>query len=624
MRLVTKHAKSQPLAYTVDRLDDFVRWWDRELEDAISSRQPQEAVWRDNLRQYDGVPVRAVRNIPYENASNIEVTLGAIATDAVYAQAIDTIFTVSPIVTTRPISGDQFPERVQRAKALQDHIGWGVANEWGLRSAADESILDDVKLGTGVYYVPFVEDVRKTKSMTVKQRGPRILSVPIEDAFVPGGSYEDQQRTRWLALRFWYTSSELRDQARAGQWDISEAQAAGAVGWVRTRREMLGRSWTQNIYADLYEVFRLWAVYDIDGDGVDEDLLCVWDRTSRKLLHIAYNKYDNRPTEWMRYQIRGHLAYGLGVMDMIRPYQEECTSIHNFALDNALLANARFWKTRDASIGESMKIYPGAVKYMNDPEDVQPEQMADIYPSMGALQSFPIAMAERRVGINDLSTPRPSAVLGSRTPGITALSLLQQTNRRFTPAFDSIRLATAGAVKQCLYREQEQLLAGDKELEDHILSVHGAQAGADIIAALKDEKFDSGYAIELTASSATVNRDVERQNALLLVNILGQYYEKSLQLVALAANPQTPAPVRDVAQKIANAASEIIERTLRTFDQVRDPMAFLVDIDAELDQTKDLGVQGMTMLAQMMGSLVGGNGKQGELAGLPGAVEGGG
>src|SRR6185437_6671880 len=102
------------------------------------------------------------------------------------------------------------------------------------------------------------------------------------------------------------------------------------------------------------------------------------------------------------------------------------------------------------------------------------------------LQAFPIAMAERRVGINDLSTPRPSAVLGSRTPGITALSMLQQVNRRFTPAFDAVRLACAGAVRQCLYRYQERLLAGDRESERHIRRVLGDAEGDLVISLLKD------------------------------------------------------------------------------------------------------------------------------------------
>lgn len=596
MRLVTKSPRAESLDYTAEGVDGFRAYIDREIEDALSARQPQEAVWRETLRQYEGIPRSPMRNVPIENAPNIEITLGAIAVEVVYAQAIDLIFTVSPIITVRAVQ----PEKMQAAKALQRYVNWGAANEWDIRNAADESILDNVKMGTGIYHIPYTEEIVKTRTQRVTSRGPKALTVPIEDFLVPGGAYADCQKTRWVAHRFWYTQQELDDEARANDWDITEVGAVGAVGWVRSRREMLGRSLSSNVYSELYEVFKVYAYYDIDGDGIMEDLVGVWDRTSRKLLHVEYNRYDKRPYEAMRYQLRGHLFYGLGVMDMVRPYQEECTEIHNAATLNALLANARFWKAKDGSVPETMKVWPGKVQFMADPKDLEPVAMADIYPSMGALQAFPISMAERRIGINDMSAPRPSAVLGSRTPGITALAMQQSTNRRFTPAFDAMRFATAGAVKQCLYRIQERLLAGDKKLEEHLTQVLGVTDGFHVVALLKRPGFEHEVEIELTASSTTINRDVERQNALLLVNLLGQYYQKSLELVTIAASPQTPAPVKDAAKKIAAAATEIIDRTLRTFDQVRDPAQFLIDVEAELDATKDVSQQGIATLMQML------------------------
>jgi hypothetical protein len=316
----------------------------------------------------------------------------------------------------------------------------------------------------------------------------------------------------------------------------------------------------------------------------------------------------------MRYQMRAHLFNGIGVMDMLRPYQEETSDIHNYRVLNMFLANARFWKAKSGSVPDTMKVWPGKVQEMQDPADLVAEQMADVYPSAPAAESITISLAERRVGINDLSTPRPSAVLGSRTPGITALSMLQQVNRRFTPAFDAVRLACAGAVRQCLYRYQERLLAGDRESERHIRRVLGDAEGDLVISLLKDPDFDECVAVTMTASSASVNREADRQNSLMLVNILSQYYDKTLQLVAIAANPQTPPPVRDVAGKIAEAAGRIIERTIRTFDQVRDPQTFIVNVSEELDGIQDLSQQGMLGLAGLVGTIGGAVGQFGQAA----------
>ena len=66
-----------------DRMNALKTFLTVELEDAISSRFSLEQLWRDLLRMYDGVPKNPVKNFPIENAPNTEITLGAIAADAI-------------------------------------------------------------------------------------------------------------------------------------------------------------------------------------------------------------------------------------------------------------------------------------------------------------------------------------------------------------------------------------------------------------------------------------------------------------------------------------------------------------------------------------------------------------
>ena len=56
-----------------------------------------------------------------------------------------------------------------------------------------------------------------------------------------------------------------------------------------------------------------------------------------------------------------------------------------------------------------------------------------------------------------------------------------------------------------------------------------------------------------------------------------------------------------MARKIANSAGEIIERTIRTFDQIRDPEAFIVDVNAELDKIQGVGQEGLAGLTDLLG-----------------------
>jgi hypothetical protein len=103
MRFVEKHSSQQEVNPDPGRLEALHGYLLQEVEDALSARQAQEAVWREDLRLYEGVPKNPVRNIPVENAPNTEITLGAIACDSIYAQVIDLIFTITPILTVRAI-----------------------------------------------------------------------------------------------------------------------------------------------------------------------------------------------------------------------------------------------------------------------------------------------------------------------------------------------------------------------------------------------------------------------------------------------------------------------------------------------------------------------------------------
>jgi hypothetical protein len=310
---------------------------------------------------------------------------------------------------------------------------------------------------------------------------------------------------------------------------------------------------------------------------------------------------DRRPLESMVYQRRAHMFYGLGVLEMIRPFEEKITDIHNYSTLNILLANSRVW-VGDGSVPDNLKIWPGRViNGLQDKDSLRALQMADVYSSIWQDQMVVMQLANQRVGINEAVSPNS---MPSRTPGITTMSMLQQVNRRFTPAFDSMRACIAGSVRQCLYRYQERLLAGDEAAMATIFQVLDYESANLVIDALKNDSFDEQVDIELTAASASVNREADRQNAILLTNLLGQYYQRTLELISIAANPQTPPEVREIANRIAAAAGEVIDRTIRTFDQVRDPATFVIDVENTTAQLEEQGGSPQAALQQLVQTLV--------------------
>ena len=591
-----------------ERIQALAQYLTVEIEDALTARHPTEVEWTTALRQYAGTPKNPTRNLPIESAPNFVVPLGAIGTDAIYAQIIDLVWNVSPPVTVRATNKLYVPH----AKAFQRWSEFVATNELQLRNANEHATLDDVLLGTGVYYVPWIEEIKRTDISEILYAGPRAYAVPPEDVVVPGGSAASPQDVRLLALRFWYNKSELELYANnpSTQWDISGFACAGNVSSIRYERERLAKtSDSGKRLGDLYEVMIVAASYDINLDGINEDLLVVWDRTSRRIAKLEYYPYDRRPIEKMCYQIRAHNFYGQGVPAMLWPLEDAATETLCFWMANMFLANCRMWKGLPDAVELPFIAHPNKFIGTADPSAFDGVQMSDVYNSGPQALSILLGLAERRTGQNDMTMPRPSQVLGSRTPATTSMMMFQQVSRRFTPAFDQVRMATAGCVKQAMYRYQERLLANDTRVAEHINTVMGSEDGALVIQVLKDRNFDQSIAIEMTASSANVNREVDRQNAMFLVQMLAQYYDKVVQLMAIVANPQLPQPVRDVAKKIADAAGEIIERTVRTFDSIRDPAAFIINVESEIDQlSMDAQMQQAIpmLLAQMGGATNGG------------------
>ncbi len=92
MRKSILHPQLEELKVTNERRQKFDSWLAAELMDAKAARTALEALWRELVRQYDAVPRTPFRNTPIENASNVEIPLGAIAVDSIYAQMIDLIW----------------------------------------------------------------------------------------------------------------------------------------------------------------------------------------------------------------------------------------------------------------------------------------------------------------------------------------------------------------------------------------------------------------------------------------------------------------------------------------------------------------------------------------------------
>jgi hypothetical protein len=583
-RKVERHPERIPkLERTAERDTKLRQWLSFEIEAALSARHRLEAVWREARRQYAGMPRLPVRTNPIPNAPNIEIPVGAIAADSIYSAAIDALFTASPLLIVRGTE----PKWREHAKAMQVWVNWMAEHELELRRAVENTFLDNTQLGTAAYYVPYSETKRKTDIHRTIQSGPRMVAVAPEDLILPGTARDSIHDSRWAGIRFYYTPVEVRDRAKHNpSWDISKAMPVATVNLVRAQREEFANVRSGLTVKEQFEFIDIYAYFDYDEDGEDEDLLITWDRSSNSLISVTFNPYDKRPLEKMVYQARAHAPYGMGVMEMIQPFQEEASELHNYKILNSMLANARLYISEVGNgVDESQEFWPSMVLQVNDITKFQALAMADTTANLSVFEESGMRLAEQRVGLRgELSL---LAKGGSRTPATTSLALLQQTNRRFTPSFDQMRLTSAAAVRQAVLRYSERAKLGDKTVRKHFKQVLGEDAAELVWEVLRRPDFEESVFITFTASSATVSRETDRQNALLLMNTMDQQHQRIAELVQIAANPETPEPLRRAVIKMIEAKNEMFDKLLRTFELVRDPGLFVADVIPELEEANE-------------------------------------
>src|SRR5215831_11435556 len=116
---------------------------DSELEEALDEHTPREAQINEWQRAYDGEPRQRVRNFPWPHAANLEVPLIGFTTDSIVARIMNTIFTMEPFWTVRPLR----KEVDKLAKPVEHYLDWSRKAEYNLYQQLKPAVIQCTKFG---------------------------------------------------------------------------------------------------------------------------------------------------------------------------------------------------------------------------------------------------------------------------------------------------------------------------------------------------------------------------------------------------------------------------------------------------------------------------------------------
>lgn len=554
-----------PVPFTdVDRAK-LVSYIEAELTEALDEHAERVGRLNDWQMAYDGDPKEKRKTFPWPGAANLRVPLIGIAVDSIVARIVNTIFMVEPFWTIRPLR----KEVEQIAKPVEAYLDWSRKSEYNLYRAIRPWVIETTKFGWSwlkqgweVYTVNDYVVGKDGTSGPVQRviRRPVVYHVLCRDMITQAG-VEDEEQAEWLCHQVRLTDNQMRMRRLDNIYGKAEVEKImGMKEDVHEVHEGLRSSPDQPIAREkmntLYEFCIDWPY---GPDDAPTPMLVTYHRPTKTVLRAIYNPYGFRMYKKAKFIEREGRLEGFGIARRLWMLQEELSTIHNQQVDNATIANTRFFLGKRGVVKGNLQVYPGKVVQVTNKDDLIPMQLGEVYPSMRALELTALSYAERASGVSDYQLGRESNVAGSSATATGTLALIQEGNRRFDMNIRDIRDVLSDIGRRVLEINQRFRPRGAAYF------VQGADgAYTEEVLNLPSDFSASQLAVELTASTATINREVEKQGLIGLLGILTNYYEKQAQAFGIAM--QSPPPMQELLVKEMQGAQHIMERIVQSFD----------------------------------------------------------
>lgn len=580
------------ISITEERKSVLSNWLDQWIDDLSSEWSILRKKWADQEEAYRAKsgPEAAM---PYVGAANETIPSIAMAVDPIHARLDTGIFKQDPVFQVKPLKKTFVPYY----NALGNWINFYQRHKLRLRQVASPRLLELTKLGTCVFKTVYDRQSARIKTYDdswnvitkeeVRFSGPRVFGISIGDFMFPS-LYQDvqdcpivieRQRTTFDKLKVAEASKKLANV------DDIKGQELNTRTELEAAHEAASDHKSTRQFHDEIEVFEIWFDYDVDGDGLPEHLVATYHRDTRTFLQLRYNWYfhQRKPYTVIPYQITSDSLLGIGICEMVKPFQDALTKWDRMARDNAYLANIRmFIVKKESGIEEVPRLYAGRCFFVDDPRsDFIPFAGGDTYPSTLAERQNLIGMAEKRTGVSDYLTGRESPIIGSRATATSTLALIQEGTKRVEEVLENIRNGMSEVIENCLYMWVQFGLDGLDDI------VFGDDETGKLLSKffedIKVENINGALAIDLTATDAAGNRQAMQSMQLQIIQVMMTYLEKVLaagqgMLQAKQTNPEMASLINDVTK----AARQMFRDLLQKYD-IRNPDDYLPDLEKYLN-----------------------------------------
>ncbi len=614
--------------------DEFKGFIRSEIQRAQEERQPMF----DQLRKWRRMAANenmSGREPSWEGASDVNVPVIPIMNKTASARLRRTFNARKPFWSIKALNEEANNPWIKRAAVLEKYYNIISLSRYDLDLySKNNKILTDLPVSGTIYVkVPWTrltrnitmptvgidgEDLGDTQKEQVIHDGPELVPFRIEDVLFRESFQDDLQKAPWVSFRHrmdWYEVALRRDN---GIWEnVEEIENAGRSGDLDFEHTDAQNRNVQTQYdkpetSFVWDIDEVWAYYDVNGDGILEDVMCYYHWKTNTLLLADHNRLGVRPIRQIPFYLRPWAMEGQGMVELSADLQDEINALHNMRNDGIhMTESAQFAVRRGSGIRPKEKVKPGKVWFLDDPTtDIRLLQTSKSYVETASLEQLDYSYLERVTGIQDIAGGFSSSMMKSRDTASSQSLRLQAGSDVFMGIIEGVDLAYQD-IAELLFR---QLVANKEEvIKKERNALRMSEADITLLEEILSEDIDQvPYVLAFKARLVDEAETYEgrRQTMLTMISVYQQYLQGMVPLIQQTYGDIDPMIVKAFMAKFVEGGTNMMGKIFQFFGEA--------DIDDYLIagnkvETMNQILAMMTGQNNMLGQLLGGqNGEMGQ------------
>lgn len=566
------------------------------------TRSFREDKLKEFARLYKGTPLNVTRDTPWPGASNIEIQVVATNSDQLLARVM-AIYMTDPIWSTK-IFGDIDAGKGDDQRSAMEKFLSNMAldpAELDFYRVEEAWFSSTIRNGTGIIKFPWMYNVEHQYISTdgvdgaaskyeakeiIRLDGPRPENVPL-NKFLTDVTIQKLEDSKFKCHIMTVTRKMLEDRKALKFFDddkldtiISQpdrSQSDVLQNYIERSQGLQDTG--SGTLSDEYDIYECWFKYQHNGQNLR--LQATHHPKSKTRLVSFFNYYpDNMDIfEDAKLAYDDDQYYGYGFAEMLKAYQDEISECHRQRINAKTLSNTTAFRVnKNSKLHSILQFYPG-VLVPADQNEIERLELNN--PQADSLdgENLALALVKERTGI-DPATGGTGGGIVNQKRGIYSsqgtFAVLQQQNNRTGLRMSDMRSAhsRAGAKFAKMYAH---FGLGTK------LRQYGDNADA-----LRDafENIKSGkLGLSVRASTASMNKELEKQNDIMLSQTLSQLYQQDAQMIQALSMPGIPQDLSAFYMDTFRAKHALYKEIIQNFGH--DDAARLLPISGFLKRAKE-------------------------------------